>query len=139
MVNSRTKGASFEREIVKLFNEFLDKYDQPHIKRNLEQYQEKDLCDLHFFDFCVECKRYGEYPDNWYKQGWWDQVCRAAQKNNKYPLLVFKYNRRPIRVALPLRFLSDTYDDDMNKVFVTTIEDFLDTLDVFIAKGKYRI
>jgi len=27
----------------------------------------------------------------------------------------------------------------MNKVFVTTIEDFLDTLDVFIAKGKYRI
>jgi hypothetical protein len=139
MVNSRTKGASFEREVIKIFNDFLDKYNLPHVKRNLDQYQERDLCDISFLSFSVECKRYGEYPDNWYKPGWWEQVCRAALKSNNTPLLVFKYNRRPIRVALPLSFLADFYTNDFEQVYVCTIEDFLSTLDVFIENGSYTI
>ena len=43
-INSRNKGASFEREIANLINRYFDEigYDYK-VKRNLEQYQEKDL------------------------------------------------------------------------------------------------
>jgi len=43
-INSRNKGASFEREVAKHINNFFDEigYDYK-VKRNLEQYQEKDF------------------------------------------------------------------------------------------------
>ena len=46
-INSRQKGASFERDIAKRLNNFFEEQAIDFkAKRNLEQYQEKDLGDL---------------------------------------------------------------------------------------------
>ena len=47
MVNSRTKGASFERQVVKILNDFFADNDLNYTcKRNLDQYQEAGQCDV---------------------------------------------------------------------------------------------
>ena len=70
MINSRNKGAAFERHIAKLLNEFFKKNDIDFkCKRNLEQYQEKELGDLDIPNHTIECKRYAS--GNWYKEDWW--------------------------------------------------------------------
>ena len=62
-INSRNKGASFEREVAKLINEFFDDIGYNYkVKRNLEQYQEKDLGDLNIPNHTLECKRYASKP-----------------------------------------------------------------------------
>ena len=46
-INSRTKGATFEREVAKILNEFFESEGIDYTcKRNLDQYQSKDLCDI---------------------------------------------------------------------------------------------
>ena len=46
-INSRNKGASFERQVANILNEFFERNGIDfRTKRNLVQYQEKDLCDL---------------------------------------------------------------------------------------------
>ena len=46
MVDSRNKGAAFERHIARLLNEFFKNNNiEFKCKRNLEQYQEKELGD----------------------------------------------------------------------------------------------
>ena len=56
-INSRTKGANFEREIGNMLVEQLD-LKQP-VKRILEQTRTKELPDLKLGRWCLECKRYG--------------------------------------------------------------------------------
>ena len=70
-INSRNKGAVFERDIAKLINNFFkDQGVDFKTKRNLEQYQEKDLGDLNIPNHVIECKRYAS--GNWYKESWRD-------------------------------------------------------------------
>jgi hypothetical protein len=65
-INSRNKGASFERDIASRLNSFFEKQGIDYkVKRNLEQYQEKDLGDLNIPKHTIECKRYN--TGNWYK------------------------------------------------------------------------
>ncbi len=46
-INSRNKGAKFERDIAKILNGFFRENGiEYETKRNLDQYQQKDLCDL---------------------------------------------------------------------------------------------
>ena len=46
-INSRNKGASFEREVAKHLNILFEKEDiDITVRRNLEQYQVKDQGDL---------------------------------------------------------------------------------------------
>ena len=98
-INSRTKGASFERDIAKRLNSFFkEKGIDFKAKRNLEQYQEKDLGDLNIPNHIIECKRYAS--GNWYKEDWWQQVCASC--GNDIPVLIWKYNHQPIRVCIPL-------------------------------------
>mgnify|MGYP003679023986 CR=1 FL=1 len=75
-INSRNKGASFERD---------------KVKRNLEQYQEKDLGDLNIPNHTIECKRY--HTGNWYRDVWWEQVINACGET--IPVLIWKYNHQP--------------------------------------------
>ena len=99
-INSRSKGAAFEREVAKHINNFFEEIDFDYkVKRNLEQYQEKDLGDLEIPHHSIECKRYAK--GNWYKEDWWQQVCESSGPN-KIPVLIWKYNRQPIRVCMPL-------------------------------------
>ena len=88
-INSRTKGATFERDVAKILNEFFKSEGIDYVcKRNLDQYQSKDLCDINIPHHAVECKFYKE--GDWYQQGWWDQVCKATK--GRIPVLIFKYN-----------------------------------------------
>ena len=57
-VNSRTKGANFEREIGNLLVENLQLKNP--VKRILEQTRTKELPDLTLGRWCIECKRYGD-------------------------------------------------------------------------------
>lgn len=47
MVSSRNKGASFERTVVRSLNDFFsDNGIEIQCKRNLDQYQANNLCDI---------------------------------------------------------------------------------------------
>ena len=55
-VNSRAKGANFEREIGNLLVQDLNLTNP--VKRILEQTRTKELPDLRLGRWCIECKRY---------------------------------------------------------------------------------
>ena len=100
MTNGRNKGAAFEREVCSwIFDEF-----GVRVRRNLEQYQVVDLADIEMPPFTIECKRYGS--GNWHKPDWWEQVCRAA-RDDGIPLLIYRYDRQPTRIVLPLHVIGD--------------------------------
>jgi Holliday junction resolvase len=102
MPDSRTKGASFERDLAKML--FLELGIS--FKRDLRQYQEADHGDLipddPAFPFELELKRYSKGPISGTDK-WWQQVCTAAKRSNKRPALIYKYDRQPIRVVVELQ------------------------------------
>ncbi len=102
----RAKGAGFEREVCKL----VELATNRKLRRRLSQYQEKDLSDLEPadgkpFPFLIECKRYasGVSPK------WWDQIVTAARSaanvDDALPCLIYKLDRQPIQVRLPVQAL----------------------------------
>ena len=121
-INSRNKGASFEREVAKLINEYFDEigYDYK-VKRNLEQYQEKDLGDLNIPNHTLECKRHAS--GNWYKEEWWKQVCDSC--GDTIPVLIWKYNHQPIRVCVPLWSMGQDWGKDSSVTVVLTFDNWL--------------
>ena len=124
-INSRNKGAAFERDIAKILNEFFTAEGIDYqTKRNLDQYQQKDQCDLDMPYFAVECKFYKE--GDLLRAAWWDQVCKSC--NGKIPALIYKFNRRPIRVCVPLSAINTGWDVDHSKVAVLSMDDFLSVL-----------
>ena len=94
-INSRTKGANFEREIGNLLVEQLN-LKQP-VKRILEQTRTTELPDVKLGRGCVECKRYGDGAEP--SQEWWVQVLSATGEG-EFPALIYKFNRRPIKVRV---------------------------------------
>ena len=97
-INSRTKGANFEREIGNMLVEQLD-LKQP-VKRILEQTRTKELPDLKLGRWCLECKRYGDGAEP--SQDWWNQVLSATGEG-EFPALIYKFNRRPIKAKKSLK------------------------------------
>jgi hypothetical protein len=121
-INSRNKGASFEREVAKLINTFFDEINYDYkVKRNLEQYQEKDLGDLNIPNHTIECKRYAS--GNWYKEDWWSQVCESC--GDTIPVLIWKYNHQPIRVCVPLWSMGQDWGKDNSVTVVLTFDHWL--------------
>ena len=110
MTNSRNKGLRFELQIASQLHDELG----IKLHRDLEQTRTADHGDLISNDpswpFCIECKRYakGYLP----KDEWWEQVCTASDLVRKIPILVYKFDRLPIRVRVPIAFvqLEKTYD-----------------------------
>jgi hypothetical protein len=99
MADSRTKGAAFERDIVKRINAFADDHALGFTcKRNLDQYQTADLCDIQIPHHAIECKAYKS--GWWFHTGWWDQVCEAC--GDDIPVLIYKFNNKAIRVCIPV-------------------------------------
>ena len=113
MVNSRVKGSSFERAVATCLLESLGLKFQ----RDLEQWRSGDRGDLLCVDMdfpaVVECKAYAKGTSA--KPAWWDQVCKAATAANKWPLLVYKYDRQPWRWRLPAQVLIDLGHPHGNK------------------------
>ena len=101
-INSRTKGANFEREIGNLLQEKLSLTNP--VKRILEQTRTKELPDLKMGRWCIECKRYGPGSDP--LDEWWDQVISSSRPSG-LPALIYKFNRKPIKVRLLGESLSD--------------------------------
>jgi Holliday junction resolvase len=98
---ARNKGANFERSVIAELREIMGDMVIPRdLRRNLSQYQEVDLCDIELEPFAIECKRYAK--GNWYQKDWLEQCNRAAAKINLIPVLIWKYDRLPIRVTMPI-------------------------------------
>ena len=95
-VNSRAKGANFEREIGNLLVQDLNLTNP--VKRILEQTRTKELPDLRLGRWCIECKRYGDGSEP--PKDWWEQVLRSCSEESLMPALIYKFNRRPIKVRL---------------------------------------
>ena len=119
MVNSRNKGASFEREVAKLLEDELG----VKFKRDLEQYRASDHGDLiandPSFPLVIECKRYASGTGC--RPEWWRQASAAAQALGKQPCVVYRYDRRPIRAVLGLSFILDDPHDQTIEMSIETL------------------
>jgi len=125
MADSRNKGATFERDIVKRINAFADQHTLGfQCKRNLDQYQTADLCDIQIPRHSIECKAYKS--GWWYEPAWWDQVCAACGDNT--PVLIYKFNNKAIRVCLPLYAINENMARDNSRTAVITLDEWLDLL-----------
>ncbi len=123
MTNSRNKGASFEREIANLLNETFD-LKKP-LKRILEQTREKYLPDLILGDWYIECKRYGQGSEP--PEEWWAQVLESS-KSKGIPALIYKFNRKPIKVRVPLHAINNDLPLDLNSTCDLSWESFINLL-----------
>ncbi len=125
MADSRNKGAAFERDIVKRINAFADQHTLGfQCKRNLDQYQTADLCDIQIPNHAIECKAYKS--GWWYAPAWWDQVCAACGDNT--PILIYKFNNKAIRVCLPLYAINENMARDNSRTAVITLDEWFDLL-----------
>ena len=125
MADSRNKGATFERDIVKRINAFADQHTLGfQCKRNLDQYQTADLCDIQIPRHSIECKAYKS--GWWYAPAWWDQVCAACGDNT--PVLIYKFNNKAIRVCLPLYAINENMARDNSRTAVITLDEWFDLL-----------
>lgn len=102
-INSRNKGATFERLIANR----LEGLTGIAFSRNLEQVRAVDHCDLLPGDpawpFSLELKRYK--AGTGCKAEWRAQAERAAVKNGKIPAVVYQFDRRDVWVSVPLTAL----------------------------------
>ena len=100
-INSRTKGAAFERLIVNKINECLKGAGlKDRVSRNFDQSWKAGLADIYFRNFAIECKRYGKSNTNMYKQEWWEQVLKSAGQDF-IPILIYKFDRKAIYAVVP--------------------------------------
>jgi Holliday junction resolvase len=108
MTNSRNKGSSFERDIARE----LELLTGVSFKRDLEQVRAAEHGDLiasdPAFPFLIECKRYAK--GNACLPAWKAQAVTAAKAQGLIPAVVFKFDRLPIRVAVPMQALGHNYD-----------------------------
>ena len=110
-INSRNKGAAFERQIANALIEDLDLKNP--VKRILEQTRTKELPDLMLGNWCIECKAYGTGAEP--RPDWWDQVLASSNSGKLKPALVYKFNNRPIKV----RILANSINKDIKNDLVT--------------------
>jgi len=91
MINSRTKGASAEREVFKIIS------DQVGIKveRNLVQTREGGS-DTVVGEWAIEVKRQETLSIN----VWWEQAVEQALRVNKKPMLIYRKSRMPWKVVI---------------------------------------
>jgi len=106
--NGRNKGAAFEREIAtEVFLHLGVK-----LKRDLEQYRAGDHGDLIADDrdwpWVIECKRYASGTGC--KPAWWEQARKAAAATHMQPVVIYKYDRLPIRVVMQANMLDPTIE-----------------------------
>ena len=103
MINGRAKGLAFENLLIKMFqDEFGDCAN--HLKRNLDQYQTAGKADIEFHNLMIEAKRYAS--GHWYKPEWWSQA-KTSAGDTHIPVLIYKYDRQPIKMVFPLWIMSD--------------------------------
>jgi len=112
-INSRAKGARFEREIAAR----LEGLTGIRFQRNLEQVRAVDHCDLIPDDaawpFSLELKRYA--AGTGCKPDWRSQAERAAAKNGRIPAVVYQFDRRDVWVSVPFAALGRAFGGACNE------------------------
>ena len=107
-INSRNKGSTFEREIAK---DLLLAVGIA-FKRELNQYRESEhgdlIADNPAWPFTLELKRYASGTGC--KNEWKAQAVAAAEKAGKFPAVIWKFDRLPVRVSLPLNAIGAGFD-----------------------------
>ncbi len=132
MVNSRNKGAAFERSIVKLINDFCEKRGLDEtVKRNLDQYQNKGMADIYWRNFAIECKCYAGKGSTFAQEKWWAQACESAGED-LIPVLIYKYNRNKARYVLPAALLLKEVPLNNQSVIVGYVDDLCNDIDVIL-------
>ena len=125
MADSRNKGASFERDLVRRLNTFFAEngFDF-ECKRNLDQYQSAGQCDIEIPNHAIEAKSYK--AGWWYAPAWWDQVCASC--GERTPVLIYKFNNKAIRVCVPIYAVNPSWERDNAQTVVMTLPQWLDIL-----------
>jgi len=95
-MNSRNKGAAFERQVVNMIKDYLG-YD---CKRNLMQTAEGGHDLIGVPGYAIECKRYRSISHADLEK-FWSQCVRQAHAVELTPCLIVKPDRQPIRVYVP--------------------------------------
>ena len=108
MTDSRKKGAVFARQIVNYIKDHLGESLPETPKRNLSQYQVKGEADILIPGYSIECKAYGSGAT--YKQAWWEQACHSS--GDRFPVLIYKFNNRPIRCVIQLMAVCRSFSYD---------------------------
>ena len=108
-INSRNKGAAFERQIANALIKDLNLKNP--VKRILEQTRTKELPDLMLGKWCIECKAYGAGAEP--RSDWWDQVLASARQDNFRPALVYKFNNRPIKVRILAKSINSKISNNL--------------------------
>ena len=137
-INSRTKGAAFERLIVNKINECLEGVGlEDRVARNFDQSWKAGLADIYFKNFCIECKRYGDSKTNQYKEAWWQQVLKSAG-DDFIPILIYKFNRKPIYCVVPLWVFSNKKDSNKrnDRTANVPLEDLCERFSEVISKSN---
>ena len=139
-INSRNKGAAFERQIANaLINDL--KLKNP-VKRILEQTRTKELPDLMLGRWCIECKAYGTGAEP--RPDWWEQVLVSSNQEGMRPALVYKFNNRPIKVRILANSINNNIQN--NQVTVDLLwPDFIQILlelfqeDIELHEKNYQV
>ena len=110
-VNGRNKGANFERMIARELHALTG----IGFRRHLDQYRERDNSDLipsdPAFPFALELKHYG--TGTGLRDTWKAQAERAAERQGRWPCVIYRINRGPIRCAIPMRAMCPQWPSDV--------------------------
>ena len=137
MVNSRNKGAAFERVIVRLINEFCEKRGLDEtVKRNLDQYQSKGMADIYWRNFAIECKCYAGKGTTFAQEKWWAQACESAGEN-LIPVLIYKDKRNKPRYVIPAALILNGTPLSNQSVMVGYVDDLHKNIDVILENAHY--
>ena len=135
MVNSRNKGAAFERVIVRLINDFCENRGLDEtVKRNLDQYQSKGMADIYWRNFAIECKCYAGKGTTFAQEKWWAQACESAG-DKLIPVLIYKYNRNKPRYVIPAALILNGTPLSNQSVMVGYVDDLHKNIDVILENA----
>ena len=127
MVNSHRKGGAGERELVTEANIHLGAPHNTEFHRNTYNQRREAghsdiICDDPRFPFAIESKR---AKSGSFKQKWMDQAVEAGKKSQKFPVVAYRFDRKPWQVVLRLGDLMKMYGEadaefnDLNSDLVT--------------------
>ena len=99
--------------------------------------------DLRLGRWCIECKRYGDGGEP--PKEWWDQVLRScSQEDSLIPALVYKFNRRPIKVRILASSINSEIKDNLITIdllwedFVKIILELFQT-DIQLHEERFQV
>jgi len=119
-INSRSKGASSERE----FSNIIYEWSGIRLIRNLEQSRgggfdllvhgdEVGQVADSFRTLAIECKRYSKVTPGLIKT-WWQQARDQAQLNRLHPVLAYRADRQDWQVITPLYLINENLSKNLS-------------------------